>query len=74
MSTIKEQWAKLLEPVAFFTVLAAGAAALGAFDMPSWVSIAAAVMVAVAGAAVRSIVTPVADPRDNDGNQLIADK
>lgn len=73
MKKIKEQWAKLLEPVAFLTVLASGAAALGAFEMPAWVNIGAAVVVAVAGAAVRSIVTPIGDPRNEDGIELTPD-
>ena len=68
-------WKRLVEPVAVFTIVSAGATAAGAIEgLPSWVSVGAAVLVAMLGAATRSVVTPLSDPKDNAGNQLIADK
>ncbi len=66
-------------PVLWYTALMAGGAAFLSFAgladlMPktaiAWVSLVLAVAGAMGGVLVRGQVTPLSDPRDNDGNKL----
>lgn len=66
-------------PVLWYTALMAGGAAFLSFAglsdlMPktaiAWVSLVLAVVGAAGGVLVRGVVTPLADPRDNEGRKL----
>ena len=66
-------WKRIIaSPVLLFALLAAAlTAAVAAFNAPTWLIVATAVVTAVSGAlaAVRQ-VTPLKDPRDNEGRSL----
>lgn len=65
-----DTYQKIKREVVLWLALAAGVgtAVLEAVDAPGWVE---SLVIAVAAFVARAKVTPVADPRDNEGNPLI---